>query len=87
MHDPDALRFEGQLFVCWKSPAFAPVMLMLEIEKLADPEFEIVNPCGALCVPTVTPLKFRLFVLSDNAGEPAEPLPVPLSGAFTVVSA
>ena len=41
-----------QLFVSKKSPALAPVMLMLVMLKLAFPVLERVTLCPALVVPT-----------------------------------
>ncbi len=87
LQEPETPRLDGQLFDCAKSPALLPVTEMPEIVSAADPLFVIVNPCDALGEPTVTLLKFKLPVLSETEGDPAEPPPVPLRGMFRVTSA
>ena len=42
----------GQLFVCLKSPGFAPIMEILPIASGAAPTFKTVRLCGALAVPS-----------------------------------
>lgn len=78
----DALeaRVLGQVFVCWKSPAFAPATPMLAIARGPLPLFVSVVACAALVVPTACWPKAMLDGVSVTA--PAAPAPVPVSGTL-----
>src|SRR5262249_16633011 len=65
--DP-AARLDPQLLVWAKSPGFAPVMVMLEIERAAVPMLLNVTFCGALSDPTVTVPKLTLPVDRETRG-------------------
>ena len=49
-----AARLVPHVFVCAKSPLFAPVMAMLEMFNVAEPMLLRVTACAALAVPTIS---------------------------------
>jgi len=65
----------GQLFVCAKSPAFAPVIAMLVIVSAPLPEFVSTMFSALLVVFTFWLPKFRLAGFSETAGPTATPVP------------
>src|SRR3954469_5483839 len=70
----------GQLLVCAKSGAFAPVMPMLVIVSGAVPELRNVELCEPLVVPTSCDPYVRLVGESVTAGAWPEPLSAMLCG-------
>ena len=52
VQEPDAARLAGQLLVCAKSPAFVPVIVMLEILSVPGPLLVTVTGVEPLVVPT-----------------------------------
>jgi hypothetical protein len=71
---PSVAGLSGHVFVCAKSPAFAPATAIPVIANGAVPEFVSVAVFAALVVPTVWLAKVRLVGVSVTAG--AVPLPV-----------
>ena len=86
LQEPKAATLVPQLLDCEKSPGFAPVIAMLEIESAIEPVLVSVKLCGVLGEPMFKPPKIRLPGLSETPAEPPPP-PLPLSGTVTVVSA
>jgi hypothetical protein len=71
---PLCVSVAGQLFVCKKSVAFVPVMLIPEIVKEALPVFVTVTLCTALVVPIVWAVKFKLEGEREIWPESPEPV-------------
>ena len=65
----------GHVFVCAKSPGFAPPIATLEIVNGAVPEFLNVTDCAPLTVPVVQVPNARVVGVSVTAGA----VPVPLT--------
>ena len=70
-----AATLDPQVFVCEKSPLFAPVMVMLAMFRVAIPLFVSMMFCAALAVVTNWPAKLSDMGASVTAGA----VPVPLS--------
>jgi len=64
-----------QLFVCMKSPGFAPLKPMFEMCNGPVPEFVTVSGWEALVLPTTVDEKLRLDGTSVTAGAGATPTP------------
>src|SRR5690348_2228845 len=84
-----AARLPGQVFVCAKSPAFAPVSAMLLIVKANAPVFVSVTACPALVVCVVCEANVSVAGLRPawGPGRPAAPAPTgPICASATLTS-
>src|SRR5579862_3862437 len=71
---PPAVTARSQVLDSEKSPAFAPVIVMLEIDNVALPVLNKVTPLGELVTPTAVLANTIVPVLKLTAG--AVPIPV-----------
>src|ERR1700685_230208 len=88
VHDTFAATDVPQLFVWAKSPAFAPVRVMLERFSVAAPAFVSVTLCAALVVPTGLAANTRFAADKSTIG--AAPVPASatvcgLPGALSMI--